>query len=319
MRVVFMGTPDFAVPSLMALVEAGHTVQAVVTQPDRPKGRGKKQAFPPVKEAASRFDLPVLQPARVREPDFLAQLSNYAPEIIVVVAYGQILPPAMLALPKHGCVNVHASLLPSYRGAAPVHRAVINGEKITGVTTMFLDEGLDTGDMILKKEVPIQAEDTVGDLHDRLSAAGARLLIDTLDLISRGQAPRTPQTGVSSYAALLTAADELINWDKPAEEINNLVRGMNPWPGARTYLGEKVLKIWRAKALADTKMPARPGQVVGTAREGLLVGTGRGLLLITELQMQGAKRMSAADFLRGRSALPGTILAGVSGKETTDG
>ncbi|OPX88896.1 methionyl-tRNA formyltransferase [Pelotomaculum sp. PtaB.Bin117] len=315
MRVVFMGTPDFAVPSLKALVEAGHDVRAVITQPDRPKGRGKKYAPPPVKEAAQSLKLPVLQPAQVKEPEFIEQLRSYSPEVIVVVAYGRILPPAILSLPEHGCVNVHASLLPKYRGAAPIHRAVINGEKVTGITTMFIDEGLDTGDMILKEKVPILGEDTVGDLHDRLSVAGARLLVETLDMIGRGRAPRIPQTGESSYAPVLTGADELIIWDKPAQDIYNLIRGMNPWPGARTYLGEKMLKIWRAGVLDDEQTLACPGRVMGTVREGVLVGTGRGLLVITELQMQGAKRMSAADFLRGTPAPLGVILSNAPGKD----
>jgi len=315
MRVVFMGTPDFAVPSLKALVEAGHDVRAVITQPDRPKGRGKKYTPPPVKEAAQSLELPVLQPAQVKEPEFIEQLRSYSPEVIVVVAYGRILPPAILSLPEHGCVNVHASLLPKYRGAAPIHRAVINGEKVTGITTMFIDEGLDTGDMILKEKVPILGEDTVGDLHDRLSVAGARLLVETLDMIRRGQAPRIPQTGESSYAPVLTGADELIMWDKPAQDIYNLIRGMNPWPGARTYLGEKMLKIWRAEVLDDEQTLACPGRVMGTVREGILVGTGRGLLVITELQMQGAKRMSAADFLRGTPAPLGVILSNAPGKD----
>ncbi|MDF9408160.1 methionyl-tRNA formyltransferase [Pelotomaculum isophthalicicum JI] len=319
MRVVFMGTPDFAVPSLKALVDAGHDVRAVVTQPDRPKGRGKKYAPPPVKEIALSLNLPVIQPVQIKDPDFIDLLRGYSPEVIVVVAYGRILPPAILLLPEHGCVNVHASLLPKYRGAAPIHRAVINGEKITGVTTMFIDEGLDTGDMILREKVPIFMEDTVGDVHDRLSAVGARLLVETMDMIGQGRAPRIPQTGESSYAPVLTGADELIIWEKPAQDIYNLIRGMNPWPGARTYLGGKMLKIWRATILDEEQLLARPGRVMGTARDGILVGTGKGLLVINELQMQGAKRMSAADFLRGTPAPLGVILSNVPEKETVCG
>jgi len=315
MRVVFMGTPDFAVPSLKALVEDGHDVRAVVTQPDRPKGRGKKYTPPPVKEAAQALSLPVIQPVQIKDPDFIGLLRSYAPEVIVVVAYGRILPPAVLSLPEYGCINVHASLLPKYRGAAPIHRAVINGEKETGITTMFMDEGLDTGDMILKEKVPIHEEDTAGDVHDRLAEVGARLLIETLDMIRQGRAPRVPQKGEASYAPMITGTDELIEWDKPARDIFNLIRGMNPWPGARTYLGNKMLKVWRAQILKDDELLARPGRVMGTVRDGILVGTGKGLLVITELQMQGAKRMSAADFLRGTPAPLGMILSNVPGKE----
>ncbi|MCL2766549.1 MAG: methionyl-tRNA formyltransferase [Peptococcaceae bacterium] len=308
MRVVFMGTPDFAVPSLKALVEAGYQVQLVVTQPDRPKGRGKKTTFSPVKEYAIRQCLPVLQPEQVRGEEFLTQLSNYNPDVVVVVAYGRILPAKVLSLPKLGCINVHASLLPAYRGAAPIHRAIINGEELTGITTMYMDEGLDTGDMILKQEMPIDRKDTVGDLHDRLAAIGADLLVETLGLIANDCAPRTPQTGVSSYAPILTNQDELIDWRKPAVEIFNQIRGLNPWPGARTYLEGKVLKIWGSEVLHEEHSPTPPGRVFDVRREGLLVSTGKNVLLITELQFQGAKRLLAADYLRGNKAPVGKTL-----------
>lgn len=315
MRVVFMGTPDFAVPALKALFHAGHHVRLVVTQPDRPKGRGKKLAAPPVKVAAQAMNLPVLQPEQIKDPGFAGLLQSYTPEVIVVVAYGKILPPAILSLPGYGCINVHASLLPKYRGAAPIHRAVLNGEKETGITTMFMDEGLDTGDMILQEKVPIHETDTVGDLHDRLAVVGARLLIETLEMAARGQVPRRPQTGEASYAPMLTKADEIIDWDRPARDIFNQIRGLNPWPGARTYMGSKMLKIWRAHILDHDAVLARPGRVMGTVRDGLLVGTGRGLLVLTEIQMQGAKRMSAVDFLRGTPAPLGIILSGTPERE----
>jgi len=313
MRIVFMGTPDFAVPSLKALIEAGHDVPAVITQPDRPKGRGKKEMPPPVKEAARALNLPVFQPARVKDPDFVELLRNIAPEAIVVVAYGRILPVDILLLPEYGCINVHASLLPKYRGAAPIHRAVINGEKETGVTTMFMDEGLDTGDMILCERVPVYEEDNVGTVHDRLAVSGARLLIKTLELVGQGRAPRTPQTGESSYAPMLTASDELIKWDRPARDIFNHIRGMDPWPGARTFLGDKMLKIWRARILEEETPQAGPGRVLGTGRDGIAVGTGKGILLVTELQLQGGKRMNAADFIRGKPVPAGTVLSSVPG------
>ncbi|OPX84214.1 MAG: Methionyl-tRNA formyltransferase [Pelotomaculum sp. PtaB.Bin104] len=312
MRVIFMGTPDFAVPSLRALVESGHTVQAVVTQPDRPKGRGKKEAPPPVKEEAQALGLPVLQPLKVKDQDFIKSLQGFSPEIIVVVAYGQILPRDILLLPEYGCVNVHASLLPKYRGAAPVHWAVINGEQETGITTMFMDEGLDTGDIILQENTPVSDKDTVGTIHDRLAEMGARLLSKTLDLIERAQAPRTPQGDQSSYAPMITGADELIQWNKPARDIFNHIRGMDPWPGARTFLGGKRLKIWRAHVIEENQAQeyphSEPGQILGTGREGLTVLTGKGIIVIDELQLQGAKRMMTADFLRGTPGILGSVL-----------
>ena len=308
MRVIFMGTPDFAEPTLKALVEANHDVLSVVTQPDRPRGRGKKKAPPPVKEAALDLNIPVLQPLRVKDPEFIDLLRKLSPEVIVVVAYGRILPPDILSIPKHGCINVHASLLPKYRGAAPIHWAIINGEKQTGITIMHMDEGLDTGDMILKEAIPINEDDTVGGVHDRLSFLGARLLVKTLDLLGRGQAPRMPQVGEPSYAPMLKSGDELIKWDSPARDIYNLVRGMNPWPGARTYLSGKVLKIWRATVLAEGETTLKPGQVLSCSRDGIIVGAANGRLVITELQLAGAKRLKAADFLRGTPVPEGTIL-----------
>lgn len=308
MRVVFMGTPDFAVPSLKALAEAQYDLAAVVTQPDRPRGRGKKETPPPVKEIARALNIPVFQPLKIKDPDFISLLKGMSPDVIVVVAFGRILPPDILTLPKYGCINVHGSLLPKYRGAAPIHRAVINGEKYTGITTMYMDEGLDTGDMILHEAVPIHEEDTVGDVHDRLASLGAGLLVKTLSLVESGQAPRTPQAGEFSYAPMLSAADELILWDRPARDIFNQVRGMNPWPGARTSLHGKVLKIWRAAALEEDGTDALPGQVISDGSDGILVRAGTGRLRITELQLQGAKRLGAADFLRGTPVPAGTFL-----------
>ncbi len=310
MRVVFMGTPDFAVPSLKALAEAQYDVAAVVTQPDRPRGRGKKETPPPVKETARALNIPVFQPLKIKDPDFISLLKDLNPEVIVVVAFGRILPLDILVLPQYGCINVHASLLPKYRGAAPIHWAIINGEKVTGITTMYMDEGLDTGDMILREAVPIHEEDNVGDLHDRMSSLGASLLIKTLSLIKSGQAPRTPQAGESSYAPMLTAEDERILWDRPARDIYNQVRGMNPWPGARTTMHGKVLKIWRAAALEEDGSDLLPGQVISSGADGILVRAGTGKLKIAELQLQGAKRLGAADFLRGTPVPAGTALGG---------
>lgn len=308
MRVVFMGTPDFAVPALKALAEAAYDVIAVVTQPDRPRGRGKKETPPPVKETAMSLGIPVFQPVRIKDPDFIGLLEGLSPDVIVVVAFGRILPRDILELPKYGCVNVHASLLPEYRGAAPIHWAVINGENTTGITTMYMDEGLDTGDMILREAVPIREDDNVGAVHDRLASLGASLLIETLNLIRLGQAPRTPQFGESSYAPMLSAEDELILWDRPARDILNQVRGMNPWPGARTTMHGKVLKIWRAAVLEEDGTAVLPGQVISAGSDGILVKAGKGRLKIMELQLQGAKRLGSADFLRGTPVPGGTVM-----------
>ncbi|MDD4239317.1 MAG: methionyl-tRNA formyltransferase [Desulfotomaculaceae bacterium] len=308
MRIVFMGTPDFAVPTLQALVQAGHDLTAVVTQPDRPRGRGKKEAAPPVKVAAQTYQIPVFQPGRVKDPEFIEVLKKISPEIIVVAAYGRILPPAILYLPVHGCVNVHASLLPKYRGAAPLHRVVINGERETGITIMRMDEGMDTGAILLREAVPISVEDNVGIVHDNLAALGARLLLQVLNLIGRGELAGTPQTGEPSYAPMLKAEDEIVEWSRPARQLHNQIRGMDPWPGARTILLGRALKLWRAVVLDEDAAGHLPGQVLATGREGITVATVQGLLLLKELQLQGGRRMSAADFVRGNPIPAGTVL-----------
>lgn len=307
MRVVYMGTPDFAAPALKAIIEAGHEVPAVITQPDRPRGRGKKETPPPVKTVARSLNIPVFQPLRLKDPDFLDILRGLSPEIIVVAAYGRILPAEILYLPRYGCVNAHASLLPKYRGAAPIHWAIIKGEKETGITTMHIDEGLDTGDMILRQSTPIGEEDNVGSVHDRLAVLGAGLMVETLRLLERGEAPRESQTGISSYAPAIKAEDEIINWGSPARDIINLIRGMDPWPGARTYLGGQVLKVWRA-TIMDESSPVGPGVVMSGAHDGIIIGTGRGLIRLDELQLQGGRRLKAADFARGRPVPGGSIL-----------
>lgn len=314
MRVVYMGTPDFAVPTLEAIIEAGHEVPAVITQPDRPSGRGKRETPPPVKTVARSLNIPVFQPLRLKDPDFLNILRGLSPDIIVVAAYGRILPAEILKLPRYGCVNVHASLLPNYRGAAPIHWAIIKGEKETGITTMHIDEGLDTGDMILQQSTPIGEEDNVGLVHDRLAVLGAGLMVETLRLLEQGEAPREPQTGKSSYAPAIKAEDEIISWDRPARDIINLIRGMDPWPGARTYLGGRVLKVWRA-TMMDESSPVGPGVVLSGAYDGIILGTGSGLIRLDELQLQGGRRLKAADFVRGRPVPGGSIL----GKTTDTG
>jgi methionyl-tRNA formyltransferase len=308
MRVIFMGTPDFAVPALRALAEADYDIVAVVTQPDRPKGRGKKNTSPPVKETAVSLNIPIFQPAKIKDPDFICALRDLAPDVIVVVAYGRILPKDILTIPGYGCINIHASLLPKYRGAAPIHWAVINGEKVTGITTMFMDEGLDTGDMILREAVPIHDDDNVGAVHDRLAVLGAGLLIKTLSLLRCGRAPRLPQTGESSYAPMLKTEDELVLWSRPAADTYNQIRGMAPWPGARTTLHGKVMKIWHAELFEEDGSAVLPGQVISAGGDGIVVQAGKGRLKIKEIQLQGAKRLSSADFLRGTPVTVGTVL-----------
>ena len=314
MKVVFMGTPDFAVPSLKELVLTGCDVVAVITQPDRPGGRGKKIRKSPVKLAAEELGLPVYQPARVRDPDFINQLHQLGPELIAVAAFGQLLPGEILNLPRYGCINVHASLLPAYRGAAPIHRAVINGEQETGVTIMEMDAGLDTGAMLLQAKIAIGPEDTVGLVHDRLAALGGKLLAETVKLLQAGRLKPVPQDDTkSSYAAMLRRDDEIICWSEDAAVIKNLVRGLNPWPGARTELNGKVLKIWRVLLVDEAKIKGKPGQVLAASAScGILVQAGNAVLSVEELQLQGRKSMRAADFLRGNTLTPGIILGGPS-------
>ncbi|MDO7786192.1 methionyl-tRNA formyltransferase [Desulforamulus aquiferis] len=309
MRIVFMGTPDFAAASLKALIETQHQIVGVVTQPDKPKGRGKQVQPPPVKVLALENSLPVYQPVSIKTDEFLEQLKLLQPQCIVVVAYGKILPREILHLPPLGCVNVHASLLPYYRGAAPIHWAVINGEKETGVTTMYMDEGMDTGDMILKGTIPIGPDDTVGMIHDRLAAQGAKLLVETLGLMGQGKAPRQSQNHTSAtYAPMLRKEHEPIDWQGQAKDIHNHVRGMDPWPGAFTTWEGQVLKIWKTGVPAPLMLSACPGTVLELQTGGILVQTGYGQILIKELQLQGSKRMEASRFLRGKQITPGTVL-----------
>ncbi len=308
MKIVFMGTPDFAVPALEALVKGGHQVIAVVTQPDKPKGRGKGMAMPPVKEKAMEFAIPVYQPAKVREEGFFRQMRELSPEVIVVAAFGQILPKAILDLPQYGCINIHASLLPKYRGAAPIQWAIINGEKETGVTTMMMDAGLDTGDMLEKTVVPIEEEETAQSLSDKLSAAGGSLILSTLKKVEEGTLTRTPQRDEEScYAKILQKTLGRIDWNREAKLIERLIRGLNPWPSAYTTLNGKSLKLWKAKALLE-EYPGEAGQVVKAVGNELLIKTGKGTLKAEALQLEGKKRMEADAFLRGCPIEEGTRL-----------
>lgn len=301
MRIVFMGTPDFSVPALKALVEAGHEVTAVVTQPDKPKGRGKAVQLTPVKEQALAYGIPVYQPRRVREPEFIEIMKEQRPDAVVVVAFGQIIPQAILDIPRYGCVNIHASLLPKYRGAAPIQWAVIDGEEKTGITTMKMDAGLDTGDMLEQEEVAIMPDETGGSLHDKLCQVGGRLILSTLKGLEDGSVtPRPqPETG-SCYASRLTKELGDIDWSRDAAAIERLIRGLNPWPSAYTAFGGKTLKLWEAKVMEEAGFEDAPcGQVVVCDRHTLAVKTGKGLLSIRELQLEGKKRMDVEAFLRG--------------------
>ena len=306
MRIVFMGTPDFAVPTLEALI-AGHEVAAVVSQPDKPKGRGKAMAFPPVKEKALEHHIPVYQPVKVREEGFLAELKKINPDVIVVVAFGQILPESILTLPKYGCINVHASLLPKYRGAAPIQWAVINGEKETGITTMYMAKGLDTGDMIDKTVIEVAPKETGESLHDKLSAAGGELILKTLASLEEGTVKRIPQDDAqSSYAGMLTKDLGEIDWKKDAASIERLIRGLNSWPSAYTFWNGKTLKIWDADVVeSNVDVPA--GTVTAVEKNHILVQTGEGQLKLNEVQLQGKKRMTVQAFLLGNMVEKGSV------------
>lgn len=300
MRVIFMGTPDFATGTLEEIVLAGHEVVGVVTQPDKPKGRGKNLMPTPVKEVAMKYELPVYQPKKVREPEFVEILRSLKPDVMVVAAFGQIISKEILEMPKYGCINVHASLLPAYRGAAPIQWAVINGEKKSGVTIMQMDEGIDTGDMIEKVVVPIAEDETGGSLFEKLSQAGAKLCVKVLKDLEEGKAVREkqPEESTTPYAKMIDKKMGAINWENSAKEIEQLIRGLNPWPSAYTKLQGKTLKIWRAAVLFEDSNDA-PGQVVQVTKDSIVVQTGHGLLKILELQLEGKRRMDTASFLRG--------------------
>lgn len=309
MRVIFMGTPDFSVGTLEALIAAGHEVCLAVTQPDKPKGRGGRMQYTPVKEKALFYNIPVYQPKRVRDPECVEELRKYKADVMVVVAFGQILPKEILEMTPYGCINVHASLLPKYRGAAPIQWAIIEGEKVTGVTTMQMDEGLDTGDMILKTEVPVTADETGESLHDKLAAAGAALCVETLKALEDGTAVREKQgDSPTAYAKMLTKELGNIDWAEPAVKIERLVRGLNSWPSAYTHWNGKVMKIWRAAAEAAETADVQPGTVVSVEKESFAVQTGDGVLRVLEVQMPGKKRMDAGAFLRGNTMEPGELL-----------
>lgn len=305
MRIVFMGTPDFAVPSLQALIDAGHDVCAVYTQPDKPQGRKQILTAPPVKTLALEHDIPVFQPNTLKNEDEQARLRELAPEVIIVVAYGKLLPKAVLDIPSHGCINVHGSLLPRWRGAAPIQWAVIAGDEMAGVTTMQMTEGLDTGDMLLTYETKVGEKETAGELFDRLAQAGAELLTETLVKLN-DITPRPQDDAQSCYAHMLDKQMAVIDWSKSAHEIDCLIRGLNPWPIALTTLSGERLKVFAAEKAAGN---GEPGTVLeADPKKGLTVACGEGALKLTEIQLVGGKRMKATDFLRGHAIEVGTKL-----------
>jgi len=309
MRVIFMGSPDFALPCLDQLLASPYEVVAVVTQPDRPKGRGNKLKFTPVKERALEKGIDVYQPENINQPDFVYQLKALVPDVMVVVAFGQILKRDLLTLPPLGCINVHASILPKYRGAAPIHWAIINGESETGVTTMYMDAGMDTGDMILKRTVPIGEQETTGILHDKLAETGGELLLESLDLMIKNQAPRAQQDpSQATYAPLLLREHELIDWTKNARQVHNLVRGMNPWPGAYTNFNNKPVKIWETR-VSEEDSQGVPGNFIDVINgKGIRIQCGKGSLWITHLQPQGKRTMSGDAWARGARLQKGCVL-----------
>lgn len=308
MRVIFMGTPDFAVPSLEALLTK-HEVVLVVTQPDKPKGRGKKMVPTPVKACALEHGIPVLQPEKVKEPEFVEQIRSYEPDLIAVTAFGQILSEPILEMPKYGCINVHGSLLPKYRGAAPMQWSIIDGEKVTGITTMYMAKGLDSGDMLLKAEVEITDEDTFATIHDKMAVTGANLLLDTLDQLEAGTLERIPQDhDAATYAPMITKETGHIDWSKNRQDIINLIRGLNPVPAAYTIYEEEVLKIFGA-VISDVQADdAANGEIVAVVKKGFVVKCGDGCLLITEVQARGGKRMMTDAYLRGHAMKEGILL-----------
>ncbi len=299
MRLVFFGTPNFAVPSLRAIVEKGHEVALVVTQPDKPAGRGLKLTLPPVKLEAQKLGLRVFQPEKLNEPETLKVIAEVHSEVLVVVAYGRILKEQYLALPPKGCINVHPSLLPKYRGPAPIQHAILNGDQITGVTTMFMDAGMDTGDIILQWEVPIDPDDTFGTLSQKLSEVASELLIETLDLIERGEAPRIPQDhSQATNAPILPPEIAHLDFSQPAVKLRNIIRALNPDPCAFAFFRGKRVKFWMVQSVEE-KTQETPGRIVAVEKNKLLIATGDGLLMPTELQTEGKKPLPISEWLKG--------------------
>jgi methionyl-tRNA formyltransferase len=308
LNIIFMGTPDFAVPSLKALHDSGHRIDLVVTQPDRPKGRGRKVLFSPVKDAALDLGYEVIQPLSLKTPEFYEKAAALSPDIFVVIAFGHILSKQLLSIPKKGAINMHASLLPRYRGPAPIQWAIIKMEKETGVTSMLMDEGLDTGNILLSERTEIYPKETSISLHDRLSKIAADLLISTLSgICANSIKPVSQDNSLATYAPILKKADGLIDWSKSAREIEAFIRGMTPWPGAFTFIGKKRIKIFDSDIVTGDS-GENPGTVTGNTPDALCISTGKNFLSIKELQEESGKRLSIKDYLRGSSIPPGTVL-----------
>ena len=325
MKIIFMGTPDFSVGTFEALIEAGHEIVLAVTQPDKPKGRGKAVQMTPVKACALKHGIPVLQPKKVREPEEIEKLAQFGADIFVVAAFGQILSKEILEMPKYGCINIHASLLPRYRGAAPIQYAILNGDEMTGVTIMQMDEGLDTGDILTMKAIPVEKDDTGGSLFDKLSRLGAELLVKTLPRIEAGDIiPVKQQEEDAVHVRMLNKDMGKIDWDKDAGVLERLVRGMNPWPSAYCTFRKKSLKIWQSEVSGEEqkaesfhgglfrhgaeKNAPRPGEVVFVTKDSIYVQTGKGVLVLKEVQLEGKKRMPVRDFLLGYQVKEGEML-----------
>ena len=308
MKIIFMGTPDFAVGTLRSLAEAGHEITLVVSQPDKPKGRGHAMVPTPVKVVAEELGIPVFQPVKIREAKDV--LEKTEADVCVVAAFGQIIPASILHMKKYGCINVHASLLPKYRGAAPIQWAVIDGEKESGVTIMQMDEGLDTGDMLAKAIVPLDEKETGGSLFDKLSEAGGRLCVETLAKMEKREiTPEKQGESPTAYASMLDKKMGNIDWNKSAVVIERLVRGLNPWPSAYTHLDGKTLKIWACDVLPQSASKGESGEILEVTKDAIHVQTGDGILVLREIQLAGKARMDAGAFLRGYKVVPGTVLS----------
>jgi methionyl-tRNA formyltransferase len=310
LNIIFAGTPDFAAVTLAALLKSRHKVIAVYTQPDRPAGRGRKLKASPVKQLALEHNLPVLQPTDLKGANEQQQLADFQPDLMVVAAYGLLLPRAVLDIPRFGCLNIHASLLPRWRGAAPIQRAILAGDTESGITIMQMDEGLDTGDMLLKLTTPISEEDTAQRLHDRLAVLGAEGLLQTLERLPGGLVPEPQDATLASYAKKLDKQEAAIDWRQPAMQIAHQVNALNPWPVAQTQLDDKVLRIWEAQPLSESPN-ATPGTVIAESKQGIDIATGMGILRVTRLQLPGGKPLSAADFINSRQ-ITGSILGHAS-------